>query len=360
MSSETATEKTTGRGFDYIAYLKPVLDVSLAMIIGFAIGAILLALWGYDPFKAYAALLKGSFGNIRVFGNTLAGATPLILTGLTFAIGIRAGLFNIGAQGQMYFGAIAALTVSLIALPPILHVPLSILAAMLAGMAWAIGPAVLKITRGVHEVISTIMFNWIGRWLAPFLMTVYLLHATKSYKTFSVVESSRFALMISRSDLTTGLFVSIIIAFLVYWFFWHMPQGFELRMAGLNPDAARYSGASPNRSMLWAFALGGMTAGLGGAMQVLAKPTSFSMDIGLTGFGNLGFDGIAVALIGRNHPLGVIFGGIFFGALASGARMMQISADVPLDMIRIVQGTIILAVAVPELHKLITGWRKKS
>lgn len=340
-------------------YVKPVLEVIIAMLIGFLIGAVLLLVWGYDPISAYVALFQGSFGTLKDFGNTLSSATPLILTGLTFAIGMRAGLFIIGAQGQMYFGALAVLTLTLFDMPAFLHLPLAVLLAMLGGGLWAVIPALLKITRGVHEVISTIMFNWIGRWLAPYLMTLYLIDPIFSHRTISVDQSMRFAQMIPRSELTTAIFVSVGVALLVYWFFWYSPRGYELRMAGLNPDATRYSGANPKTSIFLAFVMGGMTAGLAGAFQVVAKRPSFAMDIGLTGFGTLGFDGIAVALIGRNHPIGVIFGGVIFGALATGARAMQLEADVPLDMIRVVQGAIIIAMAVPELYKIFTGWRRR-
>ncbi len=341
-------------------YIKPVLDVLVAMAIGFLIGAVLLLIWGYDPLRAYTALIQGSFGSTRMIGNTLASATPLILTGLTFAIGVRAGLFIIGAQGQMFFGPVAVLSLSLVDMPAFIHLPLGILAAMAGGALWALIPALLKVTRGVHEVISTIMFNWIGRWLTPFLFTQYLIAPLASYRTISTAETMRFSQMIRLSELTTGIFVAVGVAVFVYWLLWHSPRGFELRMAGLNPDATRYSGAKPKVSVVTAFLLGGATAGLGGAMQVMAKrSSSYAMDTGLTGFGNLGFDGIAVALVGRNHPLGVIFGGIFFGALASGAREMQRSAEVPLDMIMVVQGTIILAMAVPELHRMVMRWRRK-
>ena len=146
-------------------YLTPITESALAGVIGLAIGAVIMLGYGYDPGAAYASLFKGSFGSIFSWAETLANATPLILTALTFAIAMRGGLFNIGAEGQVYIGALAAVSVSLIHLPYPLHLIVALLAAMVAGMLWSLPVVILKLTRGVHEVISTIMFNWIAHFL---------------------------------------------------------------------------------------------------------------------------------------------------------------------------------------------------
>jgi simple sugar transport system permease protein len=222
-------------------------------------------------------------------------------------------------------------------------------------------PALLKILRGVHEVISTIMFNWIGRWLVPFLITMYFLDPIQAHRSFSVPETMWFYNFIILSDFSAAIFLSAGVAVVIYFFLWFSPLGFELRMSGLNFDATRYSGVNPQRSVFLAFILGGITAGLAGGLKIMTNASSRAIDTELAGFGTLGFDGIAAALIGRNHPLGVIIGGILLGALAVGAREMQRASGggVPLDMIRVVQGIIIIVMAVPELHRMFTVWRTK-
>lgn len=342
------------------AYLRPILEMSTVLLLGLVIGGALMAIWGYDPLKAYSALFKGSFGDIFSIANTLSRATPLILTGSTFAIGVRAGLFNIGAQGQMIMGAVAALAFSTLPLPPGLLLIVALGAALLAGAIWSLPASILKVTRGVHEVISTIMLNWIAVWLAIYLIVNLLNDPQRGLRTIKASPGARFPLIFPGSDLTAAIFLSLFFALIIYFILWHMTTGFELRCTGFNPLAARYAGINPARSINLAFILGGMAAGMTGATQVLGRfPYAITND--LSTLGNLGFDGIAVALVGRNHPLGIIGAATFFGALESGAGLMGFKAGVPLDMIRVVQGIIIFAVAVPEVWKLFrrfSFWRR--
>lgn len=329
-------------------FLRPLLEVGTALLLGLLLGAALMALWGYNPWTAYRALFQGAFGDRYALANTLSRATPLILTGLTFAVGVRAGLFNIGAQGQMLLGALAAVVVGgLWDLPPGWHLLVALLAATLAGALWSLPAAILKLTRGVHEVISTIMLNWIAFWFAQYAVLNYLSEGRRSLQAVPGARLPTFSLGI---DIGTALLVSIAFAVFLYWVLWHMCQGYELRAAGLSPDAARYAGIRPERSLLWAFVLGGLAAGLAGAVEVLGRfPYAVTND--LSNLGTLGFDGIAVALVGRNHPLGAVVSAVFFGALAAGSGMMSFRG-VPIDMIQVVQGIIVLTIAVPELWRL--------
>jgi simple sugar transport system permease protein len=353
--------------------LKPFADSVLATVLGFGIGAILLLLWGFDPLKTYAALLSGAFGSPQSWARgdfydlaqTLSAATPLVLTGLTFAIGMRAGLFNIGSQGQLILGGIAAVTVSRLQLPPGLHLLVAIVMAMAVGALWSLPAAILKLTRGVHEVITTIMLNWIAVWLGLYLTASQLVvDPNRAEKTISAAPGSRFPLITllfgTGHDLTYALFASILFALITYWVLWQMSAGYELRSAGLNSEAARYGGISQWRSLGLAFVLGGLASGLAGATQVLGRPPSYSIYTDLSTFANLGFDGLTVGLIGKNHPIGVIFAAIFFGALSTGARLMQIQASVPLEMVRVVQGIIIVAVAIPGLWRVFRIFRARS
>ncbi len=336
-----------------IRQLNPVAESVIAGLIGIAIGAVIMLVYGYDPVAAYISLFRGSFGSIYSWAESLANATPLILTALTFAVAMRGGLFNIGAEGQLYIGALAAVAVSLIHLPYPLHVVVALLAAMLAGMIWSLPVAFLKLGRGVHEVISTIMFNWIAHFFAFYLIANVLTDPKRGEKTISIAETSRLARVLPDASLNFGLLVAVISAVVVLFLLWRTTGGFELRVSGFNPDAARYAGISRRRQILTVFLIGGATAGLAGAVQVMGRPPTYALMSGLPQFVNLGFDGIGVAMIGRNHPIGIIFAAIFFGGLLVGGRIMQFSPGVPLEMVRVVEGVIILALAVPELKRIL-------
>ena len=335
-----------------ISQLNPVAESVIAGLIGLAIGAVIMLMYGYDPVAAYISLFRGSFGSVYSWAESLANATPLILTALTFAVAMRGGLFNIGAEGQLYIGALAAVAVSLIHLPYPLHVIVALLAAMLAGMIWSLPVAFLKLGRGVHEVISTIMFNWIAHFFAFYLIANVLTDPKRGEKTISIAETSRLARILPDTSLNYGLLVAVVSAVVVLFLLWRTTGGFELRVSGFNPDAARYAGISRRRQVLTVFLIGGATAGLAGAVQVMGRPPTYAVMSGLPQFVNLGFDGIGVAMIGRNHPIGIIFAAIFFGGLLVGGRIMQFSPGVPLEMVRVVEGVIILALAVPELKRV--------
>ncbi len=341
--------------------LKPIITSVLAGLVGLAGGAIIMALWGYPPIAAYQAVFSSVFGSLYGFGSTLAQATPLILTGLTFAIGVRGGLFNIGAEGQMFLGAIGAVAVSLISLPVGLHLIVALLAGMLAGALWSMPASILKTTRGIHEVISTIMLNWIALYLGMYLVIDWLGDPGRAEKSISAAPTARLPGMLSGTSLTYALVVSVIFALIMFFLVWKTTLGFELRVVGQNPGAANYAGINENFSVHSTFILGGMAAGLAGALQIVGHPPTFALYADFSTVRNLGFDGIGVALIGRNHPIGVIFAAIFFAGLNVGARTMQITAGVPLEMVRIIQGVIVIALAAPELldfwSKLIPGIR---
>jgi len=327
-------------------------NTTLVLAVGLLVGAGVMAAGGYNPFKGYLFLLRGAFGDRWGLADTLGMATPLILTGLTFGVGVRAGLFNIGAEGQLFFGALAAVAVSTLSLPTALYLPLTLGAGMTAGALWSLIPALLKVKRGVHEVVSTIMLNWVARWFALYLI-LFLADPASSQRTIKVVSAARFSQVIAGSNLSYALLVSVAFAVLIYALLWSMTHGFELRVAGLNPDSARYSGISPNKGVYLGFVLGGLAAGLAGALVAAGQPPQYAIKVDLSTLENIGFNGIAVALIGRNHPLGALLGGLFMGALATGARFMQIQAHIPMELVFVVQGVIILAMAVPELRGLL-------
>jgi simple sugar transport system permease protein len=340
----------------------------IAGVIGFVVGALIIMLYGYDPISAYQALFNGAFGDLYSFSESLANATPLILTALTFAIGFRGGMFNIGAEGQLYLGALAAIAVSFLHLPSSMGFALSLICAVLAGAIWSLPVAILKATRGVHEVISTIMLNWISQFLCFYFISEILVDPQRAEKTISVAGWARFPLLAPGTSLSYGIFISIFAAIIVYLLLWRTVIGFDIRAIGHNlwrtvigfdiraighnPLAATYAGIEKWKIILFVFITGGLTAGLGGAVHVMGRPPVYAVYSGMPSIKGLGFEGLAVAMIGRNHPIGIIFAAIFFGGLLAGGRMMQLFAQVPLEMVRVVEGIVVLFLAIPELIKV--------
>jgi len=363
MSEPTATkESRLLRGVHKtVTGLHPVLESLLAGVVGLLIGALLMYIWGFNPWRAYIALFKGAFGDSYGWASSIARGTPLVLTALTFSICLRAGMFNIGAEGQMMIGAIAAITIALFTLPTGIHTVVGLLIAAVAGAAWSIVPAVLKIWRGVSEVISTIMFNWIGRFLVIWLGIHVLVDPIRAEKTLAIPKAARFPIIVKGTDLTASVFLAVGVALIIYFVLWHTTVGYEVRAAGLNPTAARYGGIRNKRTMILAFLLGGATAGLAGAALVMGLPPSYAIfSSGMPNLTNMGFDGMAVAMVGRNHPIGILFAALFFGGLNAGGRVMQFygSNPVPLEMVRVVMGAIVLAMSIPELIRLFPAAKK--
>ncbi len=317
-------------------------------------------IWGYDPWRAYWALLRGAYGGDYEIASSIARGVPLILTALTFSICLRAGMFNIGAEGQMYVGAAASICVAYFSAPHPWHLIVGILAAAVAGALWSLGPALLKLTRGVSEVISTIMFNWISRFLVFYLVAFVLVDPRQAQRTVRIPVSARFPVLVPGTDLSAAVYLAVAFALLVYVLLWHTAVGYEVRAAGLTPTAARYGGISIKRTMFLSFALGGVAAGLAGAATTMGLPPTYAIISGLPELMNLGFDGMAVAMVGRNHPIGILFAALFFGGLNAGGRVMQFygSNPVPLEMVRVVMGAIVLAMAIPELVRLFPAMAK--
>ncbi len=365
MTENPARESRLLRGVHRtVTGLHPALESVVAGIVGLLIGALLMYIWGFDPWKAYWALLRGAFGGSYEWASSLARGTPLVLTALTFSICVRAGMFNIGAEGQMMMGAMAAVCVALFAAPTGLHLVIGLVFAAVIGALWSVVPALLKVYRGVSEVISTIMFNWIGRWLALYLAIYVIVDPMRAEKTLTVPASARFPILVRGTDLSASVFLAVGVALVMYFLLWHTTMGYEVRAAGLNPTAARYGGIRNKRTMIVSFLLGGITSGLAGATIAMGLPPSYAI-FGGGGFPeltNIGFDGMAVAMVGRNHPIGILLAAIFFGGLNAGGRVMQFygSNPVPLEMIRVVMGAIVLAMAIPELIRLFPAIKKQG
>jgi len=314
-----------------------------AVLLAVLIGAIILAVSGANPFRAYGALLQGAFGSSKAIGRTLEKATPLIMSGLAVAFGFKAGLFNIGAQGQLLFGAIvsAALGFGIEGLPIIIHLPLALLGGGLAGALYGAIPGALKTYTGAHEVITTIMLNYIainitdymanGPWKDPSPGNIVA-------RTPTIMDS---AMIPKLWGISWGFVIAILFAVLTWWVLWKTTIGFEIRTVGQNPHAAKYAGVKVARTVILTMILSGFLAGIGGSIETQGVVGRYQ-----PGFNaGLGFDGITIALLGKTHPFGVIPAAILVGAMKAGASQMQFSADVAKEITDVIQALILFFVA---------------
>lgn len=365
-------DEFTGTGLDWRSTIAvPVLAIVSALIVGAVVIALgdldTLRLWTTDPGRAvgdtlsnvgsgYKALFLGAVGGIGPISETLTRAAPLILAGLALAIGFQAGLFNIGAQGQMIFGGMFAVTVGFsFNLPAFIHIPLCIVAGIIGGAIWGAIPGWLRAKSGAHEVITTIMLNFIALRLLDYALTRDFFQVPgRNDPVSKSVESTAlypklFAWLDPRHRVHMGIIVALLVALLVYWLLFRSTIGFQFRAVGANPDGARYAGMSVVWLTVAVMAVSGGLAGLAGADLVLGP-----LGRATPGFaGNVGFDAIAIALVGRSHPFGVVAAGLLFGGLAAGGQAMQASTAIGIDVVSVIQALIIVFIAAPALIRAI-------
>lgn len=324
----------------------------LAVIVALLISALLLLITGKDPVQAYATLF-GAAGDDRVLLGTLNRATPLMISAAAVAIGFKMNLFNIGVEGQMRVALLTTAVVgAAVELPPLLHVPFCLIVAMLAGAAWSSIAAWLKVKRGVNEVISTIMLNFIALSLVAW-----------AFDDFFRVESETESLLVKTKELPTsawmpdivdrrlnGMFIVAIGVLVFFWVLvWKTKFGFRLRASGANPGAARVTGVSPKRMVVVSMLISGALAGLVGMRSLLGDVHAYQNNLAE----QQGFNGIAVALLGRNHPLGIFFSAILFGFLGEASGKLQLE-DIPKEIATIMQGIIVLAVVI--INEAVKRW----
>lgn len=334
------------------ALLLPTLAVFSALVIG----AVIIMLTGYsfaEAMEAYRALLQGSVGSVRAISQTLTEATPLIFTGLAVALAFRAGLFNIGGEGQVLMGGMCAVLAgfTFTGLPWFVHLPLAVIAGAIGGAIWGFVPGFLKAKTGAHEVIVTIMMNYIAYRLVDYLLksTLFQREGRNDPISKNVEPSAQLPALLQWLDPATsvhlGLFLAIGAAAVIWWLLFRTNTGFEFRAVGANPSAARYAGMSVSKVYILVMVISGALAGLAGTGQVLGV-----LDRASPGFSaGLGFDGIAVALLGRSNPWGVVAAAMLFGGLNAGGQYMQANANVGIDLIAVIQALIIIFVAAPAL-----------
>jgi simple sugar transport system permease protein len=318
----------------------------ISVVTGIIAGAIIMLIYGYNPVKGYLALWNGAFGDAYFFGETIRQVTPYILTGLAVAFAFRAGLFNIGAEGQLIAGWLAAVWVgTTFEAPMFIHLPLALLAAALAGALFAFIPGFLKARLGVHEVIVTIMFNYIALFGANAIIRNVL--TERADKTERIAPTASLAsdwlqVITSYSRVHYGIFIALLAAFIMWFIMEKTTIGYEIRSVGFNRFASEYAGMSVNKNIILAMVISGVFAGLAGSMEGLGTFGNMSVQ---GGFSNLGFDGIAVALLGANTAIGVILAAILFGVLKVGALNMPTEAGVPSELVDVIIAFIIFFVA---------------
>lgn len=351
---------------------------SLAFVTALVIGALIIAfsdvqnvpLLFTDPGTAlgnmvsevaisYRALFRGAIGSVGAVSETLFATTPLLLAGLGIALGFKAGLFNIGAQGQMFIGGIAATYVGIyVNAPAIIHIPLTILTGLVGGMIWGGLAGLLKARTGAHEVITTIMGNFIALYFVQWVLTTEVLQdpGRNNPQSAALAETAQLPRLFgSEHRVTIGILIAFAGVFALHWLLYKSSFGFELRAVGSNPGAGSYAGMNVGIVITLAMAVAGGFAGIAGANQVMGLEP-FKATPALPG--SVGFDAITVALLGRSNPVGVMWAALLFGALVAGGREMQGAAQVPLDLVVVLQALIVIFVAAPAMIRSI--WRVKG
>jgi simple sugar transport system permease protein len=356
--------------------LKELAFPLLAVIAAFIVGGLIVLAIGDNPFEVYGILLSSAFGFHDALGNftfdnwgyTLFYSTPLIFTGLAVALAFKCGLLNIGAEGQLYLGAFAAAWVgfTFTGLPGFILIPLSMLAATLAGACWGAIPGLLKARFGSHEVINTIMLNFIAVGLLSYLtQSHYKVAGDPIMQTVEIAPQAhllRFHSLLApfgidfpqRIPLNFSFVLALVACVVVYFLLWRTKWGYEIRAVGSNAPAAEYGGISVSRQIVLAMAISGALAGMVGINEVLGYRHRYYHDFS----DNYGFTGIAVALLGRNHPAGIVLAAILFGALTRGGLFVDIfSVQVSKDLVRVLQAIIILFVATEALFRMLLARR---
>lgn len=338
---------------DRIKQMMGDLAISVAAIVfSLVISALIMLVAGYDPIQAFSALLNGAFGSMNSIANTLAKATPLIFVGLACAFANKGGIFNIGAEGQLYMGAFVATVVALAlsGMPRMVVIVVSMLAGALAGGLVGGINGLLKAKLKINEVIVAIMFNYICKFLTSHFVNGPLKEeGSQTAKTIHIGEQNMLTKLVPKSQLTTALIIAVVLVIAIYFFFEKTRAGYNIRAVGENPLAAQASGIAMSATVVLTMGISGALAGLAGVTEILGKNGRF-IDLFSPGYG---FTGIAVAVLGRNNPFAVLLSALLFGIIDAGSMKMSYVAGVSTSMIGVMQGLVILFVATPNLVRFI-------
>ncbi|WP_242847953.1 ABC transporter permease [Inediibacterium massiliense] len=329
----------------------------LAIVMGLLVGAIVILISGYNPIEAYGLMMKGIFSKSKYIARTIIRATPLILTGLSVAFAFRTGLFNIGAEGQFIIGALtAALLGYFIHLPMIFHIPIVFVGAILMASIWGGVAGYLKAKFGVHEVIATIMLNWIALYTSNYIVSLEKVKMPATESSYNILETARISIdwfkgiIGASTKVNFGIVIAVLAAFVIYYILFQTTLGYELRAVGYNKDAAEYGGIHIKRNTILSMSIAGALAGAAGAVHVMGVSYHVSTLAAMEGYG---FNGIAVSLIGNNSPFGVVLSSFLFGGITYGGSNMQL-LGIPTEVINIVIGSIVFFVATYRIFQFVT------
>jgi len=338
MASSAAQGRKSLLARIWAAISVPLVSVLLAMLIG----AIILAVSGANPIRAYLALIQGAFSGPG-FGRTLEKATPLLFSGLAVSFAFKAGLFNIGAQGQLLLGALVAAGVGfgIEGLPAIIHIPLALLAGALAGGLFASIPGILKTTTGAHEVITTIMLNYVAINITDYLADGPWKDTTPGNVVARTPRIFESAVIPKLGNVPLGFIIALAFAILVWWLLNKTTLGFEIRTAGMNQRAAKYAGIKVARTIVLTMIISGLLAGIGGAIETQGVVGRYQPGFNV----GLGFDGITVSLLGKTNPFGNILAALLVGAMKAGSSQMQFDAGVAAEITNVIQALMLFFVA---------------
>ncbi|WP_069998624.1 ABC transporter permease [Cellulosilyticum sp. I15G10I2] len=335
-----------------VSFTKQMYYPIIAILMALFIGGIIINILGFDALAAYRGLLSGSLGSLNAVSETLIKAIPLVFTALSYAIAKRCGLINLGAEGQLYIGALFATIVgtNFSGLPSPLHIILTLVAGFLGGALYGFIVGAIKIRFGASELITTIMLNYVAVNIISFCVTGPIKDMENSSypQSVQVLKSAQLPRILEGTRLHAGLFIALIGILLYYLFLWHTAKGYEMRVVGLNPSAGQYAGMNLKKNSMLSMFLAGGFAGLGGCIEIIAVQLRLIQNFSA----NYGFDGIAVALLGGNNPIGIGVSSVLFGVLRSGANKMQMLTNVPTAVIYMIQGMIIIFVVGRELFNL--------
>jgi len=325
-------------------YLATAIEIIASASIGFLLASIVLIVLGYDPIEAYAVLFRSALEDSHY---VMARASFILLTGLAFSIPALAGLFNIGAEGQMYVGGLFALLATLYVPNPLV----GILAGILGGVAYSAIAGLLRSYRNVNEVISTIMLNWISYYVVMYLILTRFANPMIPHMSRPVPELARLG---DVGGVPVIFIISVAVAIIMYVVIYYTKIGYTIRACGLNVKAAQYAGIDPKKPTVLSVLIGGGMAGLAGALNVIGF--TYAIDVLLSSMHGMGFDGIGVALLGRNHPIGIIFSAIFFSALIVGSHGLQMEMGIIRELADATIGIIIVALAIPYAYRMLVSY----
>ncbi len=359
---------------------KPITSTIIAVVCGFIVAGIILAISGYNPIEAFVSLFRGIFSRPKYIFKVIEKSTPIILTGISVAFAFKTGLFNIGSEGQFIAGSIASVVVGVkLNMPPIIQIPTVILAGVLAGALFGAIAGFLKAKFGINEVITSIMLNWIAFYLCNFVVDSDAFHKPNTVRSLSVNESSYTMILykwknskegisylkhnkwlsdiLLKTDLNWGFIIAILVAFLISFLLYKTTMGYSVRAVGLNRHAAEFAGIGVKRNIVLALTISGAICGLAAALVITG--TSPHAVYKLSMFEGNGLNGLFVALIAGSAPIGCIFSGLFFAALNYGGNSMQMDLGIPSEIINITIGTILFFVALTQIIPIIADKLEK-